>query len=265
MAKSKKLATPKALARKNPTRFPNESKKYRRARDDLLAKEIKLRRAMEAVAVARRKLPPGGRVPENYVFKGIGADGKTTEVKLSELFARGKDTLIVYNFMFPRDAGDERPGPVEGETAKLKREDSPCPSCVAFIDALDAAAEHLEAAGFNFAVIAKTPLDRLTAFAKERGWRHARMLSSAGSSFKRDYHAETPEGDQRPMMTVFHKTRDGIEHFWSSEMFYVHSDPGQDPRHVGTIEPVWNLMDLTPEGRPAKWDEQIVYDRPNRP
>ncbi len=34
--------------------LPGESPEYRAARDDLLAKEIELRRAMEAVAVARR-------------------------------------------------------------------------------------------------------------------------------------------------------------------------------------------------------------------
>ena len=37
-------------------------------------------------------------------------------------------------------------------------------------------------------------------------------------------------------------------------------EPGQDPRHVGTIEPSWNLLDLTPDGRPGDWDEQLRYD-----
>jgi predicted dithiol-disulfide oxidoreductase (DUF899 family) len=259
MAKAPRRVPAKQLAKKNQMRFPNESKKHRAARDALLVKEIELRRAMEAVAVARRNLPEGGLVPEDYVFDGAGADGAPAKLKLSQLFAPGKDTLIVYNFMFPRYSKDDRPGPSEGATAALKREDGPCPSCVAFIDALDASAEHLEAAGFNFAVIAKTPLDRLLAFAKERGWRHVRLFSAAGNSFKRDYHAEMPDGEQMPLMTVFHRTGDGIRHFWSSEMFYLDSDPGQDPRHTGTIEPLWNLMDLTPEGRPGDWQEQIAY------
>jgi hypothetical protein len=25
------------------------------------------------------------------------------------------------------------------------------------------------------------------------------------------------------------------------------------------LEPVWNLFDLTPEGRPVHWDEQLSY------
>lgn len=239
--------------------FPDESTEHRAARDRLLAKEIELRRAMEAVAVARRELPPGGLVPEDYVFDGLGLDGAPSKVKLSELFAPGKDSLVIYNFMFPRHPQDERPGPGEGSTARLKREDGPCPSCVAFLDQLDGAAEHVEQS-VNFAVIAKTPLDRLIAFAKDRGWRNLRLLSAAGNSFKRDYHAETPEGFQMPMLTVFQRRDGKVRHFWSSEMFYAPVDPGQDPRHTGTLEPLWNLFDLTPEGRPTDWQEQLDYD-----
>ena len=138
--------------------------------------------------------------------------------------------------------------------------EGPCPSCVALLDQLDGAAAHVEAAGLNFAVIAKAPLDRLIAFAEERGWRNLRLLSAAGNGFKRDYHAETPEGHQMPMLTVFHRDGGEIRHFWSSEMLYASTDPGQDPRHAGTIEPLWNIMDFTPEGRPSDWEEQLGYD-----
>ena len=260
MAKAQGLKPASELARKTDISFPNESTEYRRARRNLLAKEIELKRAMEAVAAARRELPPGGLIPEDYVFDGIGPDGKSAKVKLSELFAPGKDSLITYSFMFPRYPKDNRPGPTKGATARLKREESPCPSCTAFLDALDGAAEHVEAAGFNLVVIAKAPLDRLIAFAKDRHWQGLRLLSSAGNRFTRDYHAETPEGFQMPMITVFHRSADGIRHFWSSEMFYADADPGQDPRHAGTIEPAWNLIDLTPVGRPADWEEQLQYD-----
>jgi predicted dithiol-disulfide oxidoreductase (DUF899 family) len=47
--------------------FPGESAEYRAARNRLLEEEIELRRAMEAVAEARRRLPPGGVVPQDYV------------------------------------------------------------------------------------------------------------------------------------------------------------------------------------------------------
>ena len=95
--------------------FPGESPEYRVARDRLLEREIELRRAMEAVAAARRELPPGGVVPRDYVFHGRGADGAPVEVRLSELFAPDKDSLLIYSFMFPRDPQDQTPGPSTGE------------------------------------------------------------------------------------------------------------------------------------------------------
>jgi predicted dithiol-disulfide oxidoreductase (DUF899 family) len=238
--------------------FPGESAEYRAARDRLLEQEIELRRATEAVAAARRELPPGGVVPEDYIFQGGGADGTPADVRLSELFRPGKDSLVVYNFMFPRDPGDERPGAPSGKTARLTLEESPCPSCVALLDQLDGAVEHASQ-HVNLAVVAKSPLPRVLDFADERGWRRLRLVSSAGNTYNRDYLGETPEGAQRPMLNVFHRDDETIRHFWGSELFSAPTDAGQDPRHVGTLEPVWNLFDLTPGGRPADWDEQLSY------
>jgi predicted dithiol-disulfide oxidoreductase (DUF899 family) len=124
-----------------PIEFPGESAEYRAARDRLLEAELDLRRRMESVAVARRALPPGGTVPEDYVFD---------DLRFSELFAPGKDTLLIYSFMFPRDPHDDRPGPRDG----------PCPSCVALLDQLDGVVEHLEQHA-NFYVAAKAPLPAL--------------------------------------------------------------------------------------------------------
>jgi|SRR5271168_3297727 len=239
--------------------FPNESAEHRAAREELLQEEIALRRAMEAVAAARRKLPPGGLIREDYVFDGIGADGAVIQVKLSELFAPGKDSLVIYNFMFPRMPQDKRPGPTEGLFKVLKLEDAPCPSCSAFLDSLDGTAKHLEAGGLNYAVIAKAPIERIAAFAKDRGWRNLRLLSAARNSFKHDYLCETADGEQLPMTTVFHRDGGEIRHFWSSEMIFAGGDPGQDPRHNGTLEQIWNIFDLTPDGRPTSWHEQLSY------
>ena len=239
-------------------RFPGESPEYRAARDRLLEEEIELRRAMEAVAEARRALPPGGVVPEDYLFQGAGADGAPTDVRLSDLFAPARDSLVIYSFMFPRTYRGDRPGPTTGEAASLPLEEGPCPSCVALLDQLDGAAVHL-GLGLNLAVVAKAPIDRLLTFGEERGWRWLRLLSSAGNTYNRDYAAETADGSQMPMLNVFHREGEVIRHFWGSELLYAPTDPGQDHRSVGTIEPIWNLFDLTPEGRPDR-DELFSYE-----
>jgi predicted dithiol-disulfide oxidoreductase (DUF899 family) len=166
--------------------------------------------------------------------------------------------LVIYSFMFPRDPGDRTAGPASGQTALLPLAEGPCPSCVALIDQLEGAAEHL-APLTNLVVVAKTSPQRLRTFADERGWRRLRFLSAATNTYNFDYHAESPEGTQRPMLTVFHRDGDRVRHFWSSELFYAPTDPGQDPRHVGTLEPLWNVLDLTPSGRPRDWEEQLSY------
>jgi predicted dithiol-disulfide oxidoreductase (DUF899 family) len=239
-------------------KFPGESPEYRAARDRLLEKEIEERRVMEAVAAARRGLPPGGVVPEDYVFQGAGADGAPTDIRLSELFAPGLDSLAIYNFMFPRDPRDDRPMPVGSAMAELPPAERPCASCTAFIDQLDAAAQHVRQ-NLNFAVSAKAPIERVLAFAEERGWRWLRLLSSAGNTYSRDYRGETDEGNQLPILNVFKRDGETIRHFWASELMYAPSEPGQDPRHNGTLEPLWTIFDLTPEGRPADWHEQLRY------
>ena len=153
---------------------------------------------------------------------------------------------------------DTSPGPPGGQTALLPLAEGPCPSCTALLDQLDGAAGHVSQ-HVNLAVAAKAPLDRVLTFAAERGWRRLRLLSSASTTYNRDYLAETADGSQQPMLNVFHRDGQTIRHFWGSELFYAPVDPGQEPRHVGTIEPLWNAFDLTREGRPADWHEQFSY------
>jgi predicted dithiol-disulfide oxidoreductase (DUF899 family) len=236
-----------------PIAFPGESAAYRTARAELLEREIELRRAMEAVAETRRALPPGGPIPEDYTFDG--ADGP---VRLSELFALGTSSLLIYSMMFPRDPRDDRPGPSGGELASLPLAEGPCPSCVALIDQLEGAAAHA-AQHVSLAIVAKAPPARLLPFGRERGWNRLALLSSARNTYNRDYRAEDGAGIQTPILNVFERDGDAIRHFWSSELFFAPAEPGQDPRHVGTIEPVWNLFDLTRHGRGRDWDEQIDY------
>jgi len=238
--------------------YPGESDEYRLARNRLLEQELALRRMMEAVAEARRALPPGGLVPEDYAFDGAGPDGHATKVRMSELFAPGRDTLILYSFMFPRHPQDERPKAAHGETARLPLVENPCPSCTALLDQLDGAAEH---AGrhINLVVVAKTSLPRLLTFGRERGWRHLRLLSSAANAYNRDYHGETENGDQLPSLNVFVRRNGKIHHFFHSELLFAPAERGQDGRHVDMIWPLWNLFDVTPEGRGTGWYPRLRY------
>ena len=150
--------------------------------------------------------------------------------------------------MFPRHAGDPRPGPSQGQTAELPLAESPCPSCTSMLDSLDGAARHLNQV-VNLAVIAKSDPERVAAFARERGWRNLRLLSSRGNDFNRDYQAETADGDQMPILNVFVREGDEIRHAWATELIWAPSDEGQERRHIDMIWPVWNVLDMTPDGR----------------
>ena len=242
------------MGSKHDIRFPGESDEYRRERDRLLDAEAELRRNIEAVAAQRRALPPGGTVPEDYVFEEVTGAG---EVKFSELFAPDRGTLVIYSFMFPRYSGDRRPGPSEGETARLPLAETPCASCTSILDSLDGAARHL-AGRLNLVVVAKSEPDRIRTFAGERGWRHLRLLSSRNNTYNRDYHAETPDGDQIPILNVFVRDRDGIRHTWASELMFAPRESGIEARHVDSIWPIWNVLDLTPEGRGAGDDFPVL-------
>jgi predicted dithiol-disulfide oxidoreductase (DUF899 family) len=198
------------------------------------------------VAAQRRSLPLGGTVREDYRFEEATERGG--EVTLSELFAPRKDTLVIYSFMFPRYSGDTRPGPASGETAKLPLDETPCGSCASILDSLDGAAPHL-AQQLNLAVVAKSDPQRIRTFAGERGWRHLRLLSSQNNGYNRDYHAETPDGDQIPILNVFVRDGDAINHFWATELMFAPREEGIEARHVDSIWPIWNVLDMTLQGR----------------
>jgi predicted dithiol-disulfide oxidoreductase (DUF899 family) len=225
-------------------RFPGESDEYRQARNDLLKAEIDLRRQIEVVAAQRRTLPLGGEVPLDYEFdEWDEAANAARSVRLSELFEDGKGTLFLYSFMF-----------IPSESGPLG---SACPSCTSIIDAVDGQAQHLEQQ-INFAVSAKAPIEHFRAHAQRRGWRHARLLSSASSTYNVDYQAEAPDGSQLPIATVFARRDGKIHHFWSSETFFA-PDPGQHPRHVDFMWPLWAILDRTPAGRGTDWNPALEY------
>ncbi len=193
--------------------FPGESAEYRVARNELLEREVELRRVLEDVAIARRALPLGGDVPEDYVFQEL-RDGAVIDVRLSELFAPGRNALAIYNFMFPRDPGDDRP-PGTGSAPRSSSPSNPALRALGF--SINWTARRATQR-VKFAVAAKTPIATRHAFAQERGWRHLLPLSASDNSFKGDYGGESTEGEQRQLMSVFERRGGENRHFWTSEM-----------------------------------------------
>ena len=220
-------------------RFPNESDRYRGARDELLKAEAELRAQVERVAEQRRKLPLGGKLKEDYVFERIGANGSPESVKLSELFSPGKDTLAVYSYMF---------GP---------KMEAPCPLCTSIIDGFDGEAPHVRDQ-IDMVVVAKSPIERIEKIAESRKWDSIPLLSSNKNSYNTDYFGEDAEENQMPMLNVFVKKDDGIHHFWGSELLYAPSEG--NTRHVDLLWPLWNILDLTPEGRGTDWFPKLSYE-----
>lgn len=232
--RSEPLTPAAELAARSPVRVPNESDEYRAARTALLAEEIELRRHIERVAAQRRMLPPGGEVLGDYRFQG--EEGPTD---LPGLFG-DKQTLAVYSFMF----GPQR--------------ERPCPMCTALLGPLDANARDL-GQRIALAVVARSPIERLVAFKRERGWRNLRLFTDLTGDYSRDYFGLQPDGSDVAALNVFSRRDGTIRHFWSAEMTGDAADPGQDPRDAPELYPLWTWLDLTPEGRGEDWYPKLEY------
>lgn len=232
MANDKALAPAEELAAKNDVRFPNEADGYRKARTALLAEEIELRRHIEQVAAQRRALPPGGDVTAEYRFDG--ADGPVT---FTELFG-DQDTLVIYSFMY----GPER--------------EQGCPMCTSQMSSWDGDAPDIEQRA-AFAMVARSPIERILEYGKQRGWRNLNLYSDPSGDYTRDY--VSAEDEDMPGYNVFTRRNGSIRHFWSSEGGPETADPGQDPHDAPDMSPLWTILDTTPEGRGTDWYPKLSY------
>lgn len=220
------------LAAKNKAHFPNESPDYRQARNHLLSEEIELRRRIEHVAALRRALPPGGEVPEDYAF-----ESSRGVVRLSQLFG-DKDTLIIYSMMF----GPQR--------------ERACPMCTAMLTSWDGTARNLRER-VALAVTARSPIERLLDFKRERGWQNLQLYSDINGDYTRAY--VSADDDDVPGLSVFTRYDGPIRHFWSGEINGEMADPGQDPRGAPDLDPLWTILDHTPSGRGTAWYPKLEY------
>ena len=218
-------------------RYPNESRAYRDAREALLKDEQELVDKTKALAAKRRALPPGGELKEDYVFQWAGGGNVGHKVKFSDLFG-DKDTLVVYSYMF---------GPKRA---------TPCPMCTSFMNTWEGKLPDVEQR-VAFVFMARSPIDRLVAAKKARGWSWIRVVSDTDGDYTRAYVSR--EDADVPAYNVFTRRDGTIRHFWASEMYASSADPGQDPRGAPDLDPLWTLLDTTPHGRGQDWYPKLSY------
>ena len=214
-----------------PAELPNETPEYRKARAALREAEVALKDQVKAVAELRRQLPTDTLVETDYLFHegpaDLSTDGPIREVRLSELFTKSDAPLILLHFMFG------------------KQQEQFCPMCTMWADGYDGAIPHVSQRA-NFAVVVAGELAAFRGYARERGWRNLRLLSSAPSTLKRDLDLETPDGGQLPGVSVFLRGVDGrTRHFYTGSAMMG----GGHFNGMDLFSPVWHFLDLTPAGR----------------
>ncbi len=214
------------------TNLTNESAEYLNAREELRHAEIELMRQRERVAELRRGLPKGATVQDYEFLEGPvsldAGDEPVTRVRLGELFTAPDRALVIYHLMFG------------------KKQTKPCPMCTAWLDGYNGVAHHL-AQNVDFAIVAAANPSTLRAYARERGWNKLRLLSAGDSTFKYDLGSEDREGGQDSTISVFTRDSDGtLRQFYSSHPWLA--DDIKE-RGIDELSPIWNLLDLTPQGR----------------
>jgi predicted dithiol-disulfide oxidoreductase (DUF899 family) len=214
------------------TNLPDESEEYLAKREELRLAEIELLRQRERVAELRRHLPKGA-VIQDYEFEEgpeslDSGDTPKRTVRLSQLFTQPDRSVVIYHFMFG------------------KKQTRPCPMCTAMIDCINGIAHHL-IQNIDLAIVAAADPATLRAHARTRGWNRLRLLSGGASTFKYDLGSEDKEGGQDSTISIFTRDSDGtLRHFYSGHPWLA-TDIKE--RGVDELNPIWNFLDLTPQGR----------------
>ena len=232
MVETETLVPAKELVNANKAHFPNESAEYRAARNALLVEEIELRRQLERVAAQRRALPAGGEIPQDFEL-----GGESGAVRVSSLFG-DKQTLMIYSMMY----GPQRK--------------APCPNCTSTLSSWNGTAVNLRER-VAIAVTARSPIERLLEYKKQRGFANLPFFSDMTGEYTRAY-VNADDADI-PGFSVFTRRDGKIRHFYSGEMSGEMADPGQDPRGGPDLDPLWLMLDLTPEGRGTDWYPKLSY------
>ena len=223
------------------TRLENESREYLERREELRRAELELIQQSETVAALRRSLPQGTPGQDYRFLEGpedLDAGDAARPVRLSELFSTPtRRPLIIYHFMYG------------------KKQTNPCPMCTMWIDGFNGVGQHL-AQNVDFVIAAAADLPALRQHARTRGWHNLRLLSCGTSTFKYDLLSEDADGSQDSTISVFTRDRDGtLRHVYSAHPWMAE---GIKERGIDLLTPVYNLLDLTPEGR-DEWYAQLTY------
>jgi predicted dithiol-disulfide oxidoreductase (DUF899 family) len=226
---------------KRRTRLQNESQDYLSKREELRAAEVESMKLRERVAELRRQLPQGAII-EDYTFVEGPADlnagdTPTKTVRLSELFTGPNRSVVIYHFMFG------------------KKQTNPCPMCTLVIDSLNGVAHHV-AQNVDLAIVAAADPPALREHGRRQAWNNLRLLSSSASTFKYDLGSEDREGNQDSTISVFTRESDGtLRHFYTA-----HPSMGDNihERGLDLLSPVYNVLDLTPQGR-GDWYASLDY------
>jgi predicted dithiol-disulfide oxidoreductase (DUF899 family) len=223
------------------TNLTNEPADYLRKREELRLAEIELMQQRERVAEMRRHLPQGAAVKDYEFQEGPrdlnGGDSPVTKVKLSELFTQPDRALVIYHFMFG------------------KKNTKACPMCTAWLDGANGVAHHL-AQTVDFVVIVAADVPTLRDYGRTRGWDKLRLVSAGDSTFKYDLGSEDREGAQDSTLSVFTREKDGaVRHFYSC---HPRMSPEIKERGIDLLTPIWNFMDMTPQGR-GDWYASLSY------
>ena len=223
------------------TRLSNESAEYRARREELRLAEIDLMRQRERVADLRRRLPPGATVQDYSFQEGPdhldAGDSPTRTVRLSELFGGPGRSVVIYHLMYG------------------KKQTSPCPMCTMWIDGYNGVAHHL-AQRVDFVIAAAADPPALRQHGRNRGWHNLRLLSCGNSTFKYDLLSEDGEGNQDSTISVFTRDPDGaLRHVYSAHPWMAED---VKERGIDLLTPVYNVLDLTPEGR-DDWYARLTY------
>lgn len=220
-----------------------QSPEYRKLRDELLEAERALKDQRERVAELRRRLPSGTKLETDYVFRegpadlARNAESDFFDTRLSELFPDGSSQLVVQHMMFAPES------------------ERGCPMCSMWVDGFEGIAHHV-ADRIAFAVVARAPIAKLRDWARRRQWSRLRLLSSHENDFNRDFGVELAPDRQLPGLSVFTRDTDGgIRHFYTSEGSL---EEGHH-RAMDLLNPLWNLLDLLPDGR-GSWMPRHFYD-----